>query len=129
MSETCPAKTSEQCPCTTNVQKMLSEKKALPTILFDEIDTGVSGEVAEKMGRFLKQMGKQRQIFAISHLPQVAAKANKHFYVRKIKDVSRVTTQILEIADGERIEEIARLMSGEVITESARLTAKALIND
>jgi DNA repair protein RecN (Recombination protein N) len=111
------------------LQKMLSEKKALPTILFDEIDTGVSGEVAEKMGRFLKQMGKQRQIFAISHLPQVAAKANKHFFVRKIKDVSRVTTQILEIADGERIEEIARLMSGEVITESARLTAKALIND
>ena len=111
------------------LQKMLSEKKSLPTILFDEIDTGVSGEVAEKMGRFLKQMGKQRQIFAISHLPQVAAKANAHFYVKKFKEVNRAVTEIIEISDMERIEEIARLMSGEVITESARLTAKALMND
>ncbi|MFM7301693.1 MAG: DNA repair protein RecN [Crocinitomicaceae bacterium] len=111
------------------LQKMLSEKKELPTILFDEIDTGVSGEVAEKMGKFIKVMGKQRQIFAISHLPQVAAKANAHFFVKKNIEDNRAITQIVELTENERIEEIARLMSGEKITDSARLTAKALIND
>jgi len=111
------------------LQKMLSDKKELPTILFDEIDTGVSGEVAEKMGKFIKVMGKQRQIFAISHLPQVAAKANAHFFVKKNIEDNRAITQIVELTDIERIEEIARLMSGEKITDSARLTAKALIND
>ena len=111
------------------LQKMLSEKKELPTILFDEIDTGVSGEVAEKMGKFIKTMGKQRQIFAISHLPQVAAKANAHFFVKKNIEDNRATTQIIELTENDRVEEIARLMSGEKITDSARLTAKALIND
>ncbi|MBM3456852.1 MAG: hypothetical protein FJX80_17280 [Bacteroidetes bacterium] len=111
------------------LQKMLSEKKQLPTILFDEIDTGVSGEVAEKMGKFIKQMGNQQQIFAISHLPQVAAKANTHYFVKKYVADNRTVTQITELSETERVEEIARLMSGEKITDSARLTAKALIND
>lgn len=111
------------------LQKMLSEKKQLPTILFDEIDTGVSGEVAEKMGKFIKQMGNQQQIFAISHLPQVAAKANTHYFVKKYVADNRSVTQITELSENERVEEIARLMSGEKITDSARLTAKALIND
>ncbi len=110
------------------LQQMISEHSSLPTVLFDEIDTGVSGEVAQKIGILLKKMGTQFQLMAISHLPQVAAKADFHFIVEKSSDGKRTETRVRNLNDAERIDEIARLMSGEQITDSARENAIALMN-
>jgi DNA repair protein RecN (Recombination protein N) len=110
------------------LQQMISEHSSLPTVLFDEIDTGVSGEVAQKIGILLKKMGTQFQLMAISHLPQVAAKADFHFIVEKSSDGKRTETRVRNLNDTERIDEIARLMSGEQITDSARENAIALMN-
>ena len=110
------------------LQQLISEKTQLPTIFFDEIDTGVSGDVAEKIGLLLKQMGSTMQLFAISHLPQVAAKAKQHFKVEKTAKGNSVETFIRPLSTEQRIEEIARLMSGETINEAAISNAKALMN-
>lgn len=110
------------------LQKMISEKKVLPTVLFDEIDTGVSGDVAQKIGALLQKMGTHFQLLAISHLPQVAAKASNHFKVEKEIIDKRTITSVKTLNPNERIEEIARLMSGEHITSAAIETAKALMN-
>jgi DNA repair protein RecN (Recombination protein N) len=110
------------------LQQMISEHTSLPTVLFDEIDTGVSGEVAQKIGNLLKRMGKEFQLMAISHLPQVAAKADYHFVVEKKSDGKRTETSVRILSDTERVDEIARLMSGEQITDSARENAIALMN-
>lgn len=110
------------------LQKMISEKKVLPTVLFDEIDTGVSGDVAQKIGTLLQKMGTHFQLLAISHLPQVAAKASNHFKVEKEIIDNRTITRVNTLNANERIEEIARLMSGEHITSAAIETAKALMN-
>lgn len=110
------------------LQKMSSEKKALPTIIFDEIDTGVSGDVALKIGKLLNEMSANGQCMAISHLPQVAARAAHHFLVQKSVVAERMQTQVSPLASEARIEEIARLLSGEAITEAAMANAKALLN-
>jgi len=109
------------------LQQLISEKRALPTILFDEIDTGVSGDVAQKMGNLLKTMGKSVQLIAISHLPQVAAKAANHLVVSKELIGDRMTTKVIKLSDSERIKEVARLMSGEEITEAALKNAEFLM--
>jgi DNA repair protein RecN (Recombination protein N) len=109
------------------LQHLISHKKQLPTMLFDEIDTGVSGEVAQKMGELLKKMSANVQLIAISHLPQVAAKASHHWRVKKF--TTEMNTLIsVEVLDYEqRTEEIARLMSGENITNAALENAKLLM--
>lgn len=108
------------------LQKMISEKKTLPTVLFDEIDTGVSGDVAQKIGNLLQKMGNHFQLMAISHLPQVAAKATYHLKVEKEIVANKTMTKVIQLTEDESIQEIARLMSGEVITVGAIETAKAL---
>lgn len=110
------------------LQNLISSKKQLPTIIFDEIDTGVSGDVAQKIGSLLKKMGENMQLLAITHLPQVAGKADFHFKVQKSNNDARTLTSVRELNEGERIEEIARLMSGEEINEAALMNAKALMN-
>lgn len=109
------------------LQNLISAKKQLPTIIFDEIDTGVSGEVAQKIGSLLKRMGENLQLIAITHLPQVAGKADFHFKVEKSNTDDRTRTHVKVLTQDERIEEIARLMSGEEINEAALLNAKALM--
>lgn len=110
------------------LQKMISSKQFMPTVFFDEIDTGVSGDVAQKIGVLLQLMGNSMQLVAISHLPQVVAKANHHFKVEKNSNQDRTQTTIVELSSEERIHEIARLMSGEQINEAAISNAKALMN-
>ncbi len=110
------------------LQKIISEKRKLPTILFDEIDTGVSGDVAEKIGILLRNMGENLQLIAITHLPQVSAKANHHFKVEKDTDDNGSQTHVKRLKSDEIAVEIARLMSGEIITTEAILTAKNLMN-
>ncbi|MBI1836760.1 MAG: DNA repair protein RecN [Flavobacteriia bacterium] len=109
------------------LQNLISKKKQLPSIIFDEIDTGVSGDVAQKMGALLKNMGANLQLIAISHLPQVAGKAQNHYKVEKAILNNSMKSTVRKLNENERIEEIARLMSGEEINEAALLNAKALM--
>ena len=109
------------------LQQLISEKQDLPTIFFDEIDTGVSGDVALKMGQLLEKMGETVQLMAISHLPQVAARAAHHMVVAKELRNERMQTTVSVLEQNQRPEEIARLMSGEVITEAALQNAENLL--
>jgi DNA repair protein RecN (Recombination protein N) len=110
------------------IQLIMSEKKSLPTLILDEIDTGVSGEVALRMGNLLKQMGRNLQVFAITHLPQVAAKGDYHFEVSKSHENSQTISQIIELNHTERIESLAKLIAGEQVTDLARSSAIELMN-
>lgn len=101
------------------LQQLISRKMDLPCILFDEIDTGVSGDVAERMGKLLRTMGENRQLLAITHLPQVAAKAQGHLKVTKEDREERTFTSVRTLAEQERIMELARLLSGEQIQPEA----------
>ena len=109
------------------ITSLLATKIALPTIIFDEIDTGVSGEIAHKMGEIMKQMSQSRQVFAISHLPQVASKGDAHIKIYKTDIEGRTTTQFQALSQEQRIEEIAQMLGGKDITDSARAHAKELL--
>ena len=110
------------------VKAILSQYKTLPAIIFDEIDTGVSGEVAHKMGEIMQYMGNYMQVMTITHLPQVAAKGAHHFKVFKETHSGSTFTQLRKLSSDQRIEEIAQMLSGEVLTESAMQHAKELLN-
>ena len=109
------------------IKHLLASKIALPTIIFDEIDTGVSGEIAHKMGEIMKQMSQNRQVFAISHLPQVASKGDAHIKIYKTDIAGRTTTLFKNLSPEERVEEIAQMLGGKDITDSARTHAKELL--
>ncbi|CDF80078.1 DNA repair protein RecN [Formosa agariphila KMM 3901] len=110
------------------IKSVLSKYMQLPTIMFDEIDTGVSGEISNKMGVIMKQMSNSMQVFAITHLPQVAAKGDTHLKVYK-EDVNQVTTTNLITIEGEeRIVEIAQMLGGLELSSSAIAHAKQLLN-
>ena len=110
------------------VKSVLSQYQKLPTIIFDEIDTGVSGEIADKIGEIMKEMSKTMQVFAITHLPQIAAKGKAHFKVSK-STVGEITQSELRLLSGEeRVIEIAQMLSGKDISDSAINHAKALLN-
>ncbi len=109
------------------IQKLISEKIALPTLFFDEIDTGVSGDVAQRIGFLLQQMGENIQLFAISHLPQVAAKAQWHYKVEKKIAGERTLTEINPVNGEDRVVEIAKLMSGDVVNAAAIENARLLM--
>ena len=100
----------------------------MPTMIFDEIDAGVSGSVADKMGSMICSMGEGMQVFAITHLPQVAAKGQAHFLVSKDSS-DRVTSRIKKLSPEERVLEIARMLSGAVVTEEAVANARRLLSD
>lgn len=110
------------------IKAIWASKSNLPTIVFDEIDTGVSGDVADKMGAIMKDMGQYMQIFAITHLPQVAAKGSQHFKVAKYDDVHATVSEIRLLSKEERIREIAQMLSGNTITEAALQHAEQLLN-
>ena len=111
-----------------SVKKILSENKKLPTIIFDEIDTGVSGEVSNKIAKIMQEMGQFMQVITITHLPQIAAKGSVHFKVYK-EDNNDVTTSNMKVlTQEERIQEIAEMLSGKDASESAFVHAKELLN-
>ncbi|TVZ25360.1 DNA repair protein RecN (Recombination protein N) [Gillisia sp. Hel_I_86] len=110
------------------VKSILATQSKLPTIVFDEIDTGVSGDIAQKMGDILQKMGLSMQVIAITHLPQIAGKGSKHFKIFK-EDIGEITvTKIEELAKEDRIEELAMMLGGNTRSESAMAHAKALLN-
>ncbi|HSD07060.1 DNA repair protein RecN [Flavobacterium sp.] len=110
------------------VKAILAQYSKLPTLIFDEIDTGVSGEIANKIGEIMKDMSTQMQIFAITHLPQIAAKGNEHFKVFKSTVGDDTQSELKLLTGEERIIEIAQMLSGTVISDSALNHAKALLN-
>ena len=111
-----------------SLKSLMANKKELPAIIFDEIDTGVSGDVADKIGIILSEMGKNRQVITITHLPQIASKGSHHLYVYK-KDSDTATESFMkELSKTERITEIAKMLSTDNPTQSALKNAKDLLN-
>jgi DNA repair protein RecN (Recombination protein N) len=110
------------------VKAILAQYSKLPTLIFDEIDSGVSGEIANKMGEIMKDMSQTMQIFAITHLPQIAAKGTAHFKVSKATVGEDTLSELRLLSNEERVVEIAQMLSGTVVSDSALNHAKALLN-
>jgi DNA repair protein RecN (Recombination protein N) len=110
------------------IKKILSENSQLPTIIFDEIDSGVSGEISNKMAHIMSHMSKQMQVITITHLPQIAAKGNQHYKVFKEEVNNSTITNLKLLSEDERIVEIAEMLSGKNISDSALTHAKELLN-
>ena len=110
------------------VKAILAQYSKLPTLIFDEIDTGVSGEIAMKMGEIMKEMSQNMQLFAITHLPQIAAKGNVHFKVFKSTFGEDTQSELQLLNEEERVIEIAQMLSGAVVSDSALNHAKSLLN-
>lgn len=110
------------------IKSLVAETVTLPTLIFDEIDTGISGEVAQKVGNILKDLGKKHQVISITHLPQVAAKASKHFFVYKNHEKEKTFTEIKVLSGNERLHEIAVMLSGNNPPKEALENAKRLLN-
>ena len=109
------------------LKSLLSKNNNLPTIIFDEIDSGVSGEVADKVGQILSGMGKYMQVVNITHLPQVASRGNRHYHVYKDDSGESTITRVRLLSMDERIIEVARLLSGREVTETSIENAKELL--
>lgn len=111
-----------------SVKAMIAGAVKLPTIVFDEIDTGVSGEIADRMADIMQEMGEQdRQVISITHLPQIAARGCAHYKVYKQDNETETNSHIRRLADEERVEEIAHMLSGATLTEAALNNAKVLL--
>lgn len=111
------------------IKNILRTSKALPTVIFDEIDSGVSGEIALKMGAILKEFATSTQIINITHLPQIAAKGDAHFVVYKYEKNGKTYTSIRQLKENERMEELAKMVGGENITEITLNTARELLKN
>jgi DNA repair protein RecN (Recombination protein N) len=110
-----------------SLKSILAKEHHLPVMIFDEIDTGISGHISDKVGREMRKLSEYCQIVAITHQPQIASQAHKHYKVEKVEEGERTITKIVSLSDEEHIQEVAGLMSGEEITESALSSAKELI--
>ena len=111
-----------------SIKAMIAGAVKLPSIVFDEIDTGVSGEIADRMADIMQEMGEQdRQVISITHLPQIAARGCAHYKVYKQDNETETNSHIRRLADEERVEEIAHMLSGATLTEAALNNAKALL--
>lgn len=110
------------------IKAVMANYTKLPSIIFDEIDTGVSGEIAIKIGEIMKEMSQNMQVFAITHLPQIAAKGTQHYKVYKFTENETTVSELKLLSQNERINEIAEMLSGKSISDSALNHAKALLN-
>ena len=109
------------------LKSAIAQEQNLPVMIFDEIDTGISGNISEKVGRTMRQLSRHCQIIAITHQPQIASKADQHFKVRKQEAQGRTISRIIPLDNSEHIREVASLMSGEEITDTALESARELI--
>lgn len=110
------------------IKSLISNKKMTPTIIFDEIDSGVSGEIAAKVGRIMALMSHKMQLIAITHLPQIASKSSQHLLVFKRDDEKRTKTMLIQLNEQQHVDEIARMLSDDTITEVSRNAARELIS-
>ena len=111
-----------------SIKSLIAVHTALPTIIFDEIDTGISGEVALKVGSIMEKLSENMQVIAITHLPQIAARGNAHYTVYKDEHSDTTHTNIRQISSDERVMELAKMLSGNNPGESAILNARELLN-
>lgn len=109
------------------LKSLITDSKALPTIIFDEIDTGISGEIAVKMGDILKSISARMQVINITHLPQIAAKGDHHYQVYKFDEEEQTYTSIRKLEEHERVDELAQMLSGDRHSDTARETARELL--
>lgn len=112
-----------------SIKSIIADKMQLPSIIFDEVDTGVSGDVANRMGEMMQSISRNIQVTAITHLPQVAAKGDHHFKVFKEDDEQSTLTRIKELTAEQRIDELAVMLSGSHVDEAARANARSLLNN
>jgi DNA repair protein RecN (Recombination protein N) len=110
------------------IKSYLAEKTTLPTLIFDEIDTGVSGEIARKVAELMKALSGKHQLITITHLPQIAARGDAHYHVFKYDENGKTTTGIRNLEEEDRIAEIARLLSGDNPTSGALTNARELMD-
>lgn len=110
-----------------SIKSLVASKMKLPTLIFDEIDTGISGEAARQVSLIMQELGTEHQLIAITHQPQIAAKANAHFYVYKQEELGKVKTRVRSLSKDERIETIARMLSGEKPSTAALENARELV--
>lgn len=110
------------------IKSLVASARTLPTIIFDEIDTGVSGDIADRMGQVMKELSAHLQVITITHLPQVAGKGNQHFKVYKADTADDTITHITQLTDEQRVQEVARMLSGSNITDEALANARTLIS-
>ncbi|MCP4391962.1 MAG: DNA repair protein RecN [Gammaproteobacteria bacterium] len=110
------------------IQVIMSESSQIPTLIFDEVDSGVGGAIAEIVGKKLRLLGKGRQVLCVTHLPQVASQAHHHFRVEKTSAQDSTTTAVFALDENERLEEIARMLGGVKITEQSRAHASEMIS-
>ncbi len=118
----------EMARLTLCIKAITANKLKLPTVIFDEIDTGVSGDIADRMGSMMADIAAGMQVFAITHLPQVAVKGNSHLLVYKHDEGERTVSHVKELNSEERVKEIARMLSGKEINEAALSNARSLLN-
>lgn len=111
------------------VKSLINKKQMLPTVIFDEIDAGVSGEIAGKVGSIIKKMAKKHQVISITHLPQIASKADHHYKVHKLAADNSTITTISKLNDEGRVEELASILSSEKVTPTALDVARELMGD
>jgi DNA repair protein RecN (Recombination protein N) len=109
------------------IQVIMSESSRIPTLIFDEVDSGVGGGVAEIVGKKLRLLGRDRQVFCVTHLPQVASQAHHHFRVEKSSRQNQTSTEVFALSADERLEEVARMLGGVTITEQTRAHASEMI--
>lgn len=112
-----------------SIKSLVASKMRLPSIIFDEVDTGVSGDVANRMGLMMQEIAGNIQVIAITHLPQVASKGDSHFKVYKEDDEQSTFTRIKELNDSERVDELAVMLSGSTVDETARAAAVSLLSN
>ena len=110
------------------IQMIAAQKMTLPALIFDEVDTGIGGGIAEVVGTQLRSLGTNRQVLCVTHLPQVASQAHHHYKVTKIKTADNTQTGIVYLTQGERVEEIARMMGGTELTAATRALATEMLN-
>ncbi|MFT5225609.1 MAG: DNA repair protein RecN (Recombination protein N) [Polaribacter sp.] len=109
------------------IQVIFSEASNIPTLIFDEVDSGVGGGIAEIVGKKLRWLGGNRQVFCVTHLPQVASQAHQHYRVEKVKTIDDTTTNVVPLGSDARLEEVARMLGGVVISEQTRAHASEMI--
>lgn len=110
------------------IQVITAQTSAIPTLVFDEVDVGIGGATAEVVGNLLRELGSRGQVLCVTHQPQVASKGHQHFSVEKIAEKKSVRTQLRRLSDGEKIEEIARMLGGITVTEQSRAHAKEMLS-
>jgi DNA repair protein RecN (Recombination protein N) len=110
------------------IQVVTAQTTAIPTLVFDEVDVGIGGATAEVVGNLLRELGSRGQVLCVTHQPQVASKGHHHFNVEKVTEKKLVRTQLRRLVEGEKIEEIARMLGGITVTEQSRSHAREMLS-